>query len=325
MKKKLTMYFLFLQESDFGGGDNADAAGEDSDFASNQKSRKSSSRKSSSHNTSSSVQSQEPATGMPTIEEVCSTFGLTDVQINYSDADFQNLTTYKLFQQHVRPLLAKENPKVPMSKLMMLVAAKWRDFSEMNPHTQPDAEVSSANMDEESKTSRSSRGAAVQEAEDDEEDEEDSEFFKRKSRGSRAKKGKKASKVPTLKIKLGKRKRGSSVSILLIVKKQKLNQNIFYFSLLIFFSYNFIYRTRKWKEQVPARIEIQTWSSSKCWQMQKNHQLKEAPKVPKRQAPSNRQSLQYAERQKQKLATKPRRKRRRRQRRNFQMERKVSR
>ena len=49
---------------------------------------------------------------MPTIEEVCSTFGLTDVAIEYTDADFQNLTTYKLFQQHVRPLLAKENPKV---------------------------------------------------------------------------------------------------------------------------------------------------------------------------------------------------------------------
>lgn len=49
---------------------------------------------------------------MPTIEEVCSTFGLTDVGIEYTDADFQNLTTYKLFQQHVRPLLAKENPKV---------------------------------------------------------------------------------------------------------------------------------------------------------------------------------------------------------------------
>ena len=212
MKINNNNVILFSQESDFGGGENADAAGEDSDFASNQKSRKSSSRKSSSHNASTSAQSQEPSTGMPTIEEVCNTFGLTDVQIDYSDADFQNLTTYKLFQQHVRPLLAKENPKVPISKLMMLVAAKWRDFSEMNPHTQPEAEVSSGNMEEESRTSRSSRGAAAQEPDDDEEDEEDSEFYKRKSRGSRAKKGKKASKVPTLKIKLGKRKRGSSVS-----------------------------------------------------------------------------------------------------------------
>lgn len=49
---------------------------------------------------------------MPTIEEVCSTFGLNDVEIDYSDQDMQNLTSYKLFQQHVRPFLTKENPKV---------------------------------------------------------------------------------------------------------------------------------------------------------------------------------------------------------------------
>lgn len=196
-------------ESDFGGGgEPGDVGGDDSDYAGNRKSRKSSSRKSSSHTTP-APPSQEPTTGMPTIEEVCNTFGLTDVQIEYTDADFQNLTTYKLFQQHVRPLLAKENPKVPMSKLMMLVAAKWRDFSELNPHTQPDADVSSANVDEDNRNSRSSRGGTVQEGEDEEDDDEDSDR-KRKSRGSRAKKGKKASKVPTLKIKLGKRKRGSS-------------------------------------------------------------------------------------------------------------------
>ena len=51
--------------------------------------------------------------GVPSVEEVCNLFGLTDVQIEYSDEDYQNLTTYKLFQQHVRPLLAKDNPKVP--------------------------------------------------------------------------------------------------------------------------------------------------------------------------------------------------------------------
>lgn len=50
--------------------------------------------------------------GMPSVEEVCQTFGLQDVSIDYTDADYQNLTTYKLFQQHVRPILAKENPKV---------------------------------------------------------------------------------------------------------------------------------------------------------------------------------------------------------------------
>ncbi|XP_043270703.1 chromodomain-helicase-DNA-binding protein Mi-2 homolog isoform X3 [Venturia canescens] len=203
-------------ESDFGagnaagGGEQGEGAGEDSDYAASRKSRKSSSRKSLSHGAP-PAQTQEPTTGMPTIEEVCSTFGLTDVHIDYTDADFQNLTTYKLFQQHVRPLLAKENPKVPMSKLMMLVAAKWRDFSELNPHTQPDADVSTASVDEDNRSSRANRGAAAaaQEIEDEDEEDEDSDR-RRKSRGSRAKKGKKASKVPTLKIKLSKRKRGSS-------------------------------------------------------------------------------------------------------------------
>ncbi|XP_034949736.1 chromodomain-helicase-DNA-binding protein Mi-2 homolog isoform X2 [Chelonus insularis] len=193
-------------ESDYGGGEVAgDGAGEDSDYAGNRKSRKSSSKKSSSHNISATP---DTATAMPTIEEVCSAFGLHDVQIDYTDADFQNFTTYKLFQQHVRPLIAQRNIRQPMSKIMMLVAAKWRDFSELNPHTRPDTDVSTQNVDDESKSVRANRGAAVQEAEDGEEDDEDSDR-KRKSRGSRAKKGKKT-KVPTLKIKLGKRKRGSS-------------------------------------------------------------------------------------------------------------------
>lgn len=76
---------------------------------------------------------------MPTVEEICSSFDLTDVDIEYSDEDFQNLTTYKLFQQHVRPILQKGNPKVPMSKLMMLVASKWRDFVESNPNQADEA------------------------------------------------------------------------------------------------------------------------------------------------------------------------------------------
>lgn len=58
---------------------------------------------------------------MPSVEEVCQTFGLQDVSIDYTDADYQNLTTYKLFQQHVRPILAKENPKVPFILFLNMV------------------------------------------------------------------------------------------------------------------------------------------------------------------------------------------------------------
>ena len=50
--------------------------------------------------------------GMPSVDEVCSTFGLADVKIDYNDSEYQNLNNYKLFQQHVRPILQKENPKV---------------------------------------------------------------------------------------------------------------------------------------------------------------------------------------------------------------------
>lgn len=104
---------------------------------------------------------------MPTIEEVCSTFGLTDVDLDYSESDFQNLTSYKLFQQHVRPLLAKENPKVPMSKLMMLVAAKWREFSNINPNLQTENTEPSApstSTSEEGSYSKPSRSRASKEA-----------------------------------------------------------------------------------------------------------------------------------------------------------------
>ncbi|VVC89741.1 unnamed protein product [Leptidea sinapis] len=101
----------------------------DSDYAlsavsSSKKSRKVRGAK---HNTSTSVAS-DSGSGMPTVEEVCTSFGLADVDIQYSDADLENLTSYKLFQQHVRPFI------VPVSKVMMLVAAKWRLFCETNPH-----------------------------------------------------------------------------------------------------------------------------------------------------------------------------------------------
>lgn len=33
----------------------------------------------------------------------------------------------------VRPLIAKKNPKIPMSKMMTVLGAKWREFSANNP------------------------------------------------------------------------------------------------------------------------------------------------------------------------------------------------
>ena len=64
----------------------------------------------------------------PSVKEVCENFGLNDVDLDYSDADYQNLKTYKMFQQTCRSRIQSANPKVPQPKLTMLLAAKWRDL-----------------------------------------------------------------------------------------------------------------------------------------------------------------------------------------------------
>lgn len=107
-----------------------------------------------------------------------------------------------------------------MSKLMMLVAAKWREFSNINPNLQSENAESVAAA--ESDYPKPGRPRVVKEKpeseafdEDDEDDEDDDSKNKKKRSGRGKKSSKKASKVPTLKIKLGKRKRGSSVSLCL--------------------------------------------------------------------------------------------------------------
>ncbi|XP_073970313.1 chromodomain-helicase-DNA-binding protein Mi-2 homolog isoform X6 [Rhodnius prolixus] len=160
---------------------------------------------------------QDSSGGVPSVDEVCSLFGLTDVQIEYSEDDYQNLTTYKLFQQHVRPLLAKDNPKVPIGKMMMLVAAKWRDFCNSNPNAEPpeeqqeEQEYSSSS----SKPSRSARQSKSSQNDDIDDDDDAEDRTRRKRSGRKKSSTRKSSqqaaqtKVPTLKIKIGKRKHNS--------------------------------------------------------------------------------------------------------------------
>ena len=47
---------------------------------------------------------------IPSVEEVCKNFGLTDV--DYSDDEYQKLTTYKMFQQAYKSRIESANPKV---------------------------------------------------------------------------------------------------------------------------------------------------------------------------------------------------------------------
>lgn len=167
---------------------------------------------------------------MPSVEEVCKTFDLIDVPFEYSDADYQNFITYKMFQQHVRPVLQKENPRVPMSKLMMLVAAKWREFSDLNPHLQQDTDEADIKEEEdvaepkspeiaskETKFRSSKKTVRIAEEYDDEYDDDEESKTKSKKRGRNSGGGSgtrstkiRKQKVPTLRIKFGKRRNASS-------------------------------------------------------------------------------------------------------------------
>ena len=66
---------------------------------------------------------------MPTAQEVCEQQGLTDVDLEYTELDYQKLTNFHLFQQTIRPRIQAENVGAKSWKLVMLVAAKWREFA----------------------------------------------------------------------------------------------------------------------------------------------------------------------------------------------------
>ena len=53
---------------------------------------------------------------------------MNDVDLEYTEVDYQNLTTFKLFQQAFRPRIQAKNAGVSSSKLTRLVEAKWREF-----------------------------------------------------------------------------------------------------------------------------------------------------------------------------------------------------
>lgn len=167
------------------------------------------------------VEEEPPSNETPSVEEVCEQLDLKDVSIEYDESHYQSLVTYKMFTQFVRPIIQKENPKTPSSKLMMLIAAKWRDFCEENPNLRDEEAEEEAEKSEEEeapeeqeaeyqpKPSRSRASRNVEKQEEAEEEEYEEEKPKKRSNTRASKKGKKQ-KVPTLKIRFGKKKEASS-------------------------------------------------------------------------------------------------------------------
>nr|XP_061808362.1 chromodomain-helicase-DNA-binding protein 4-like [Nerophis lumbriciformis] len=60
-------------------------------------------------------------------------WGMEDIDHIFTEEDYRSLTNYKAFSQFVRPLIAGKNPKIAVSKMMMVLGAKWREFSTNNP------------------------------------------------------------------------------------------------------------------------------------------------------------------------------------------------
>ncbi|XP_056154916.1 chromodomain-helicase-DNA-binding protein 4a isoform X1 [Lampris incognitus] len=73
--------------------------------------------------------SSEPKTSSQLLDD----WGMEDIDHIFTEEDYRSLTNYKAFSQFVRPLIAAKNPKIAVSKMMMVLGAKWREFSTNNP------------------------------------------------------------------------------------------------------------------------------------------------------------------------------------------------
>uniref|UniRef100_A0A4W6CQT9 Chromodomain helicase DNA binding protein 3 n=1 Tax=Lates calcarifer TaxID=8187 RepID=A0A4W6CQT9_LATCA len=88
--------------------------------------------------------SQEETTKQKTSAQLAKEWGLEDVDHTFTEEDYRELTNYKAFSQFMRPMIAKKNPKIPMSKMMTILGAKWREFSSNNPFKGNAAAVAAA-------------------------------------------------------------------------------------------------------------------------------------------------------------------------------------
>ncbi|XP_063757065.1 chromodomain-helicase-DNA-binding protein 3 isoform X2 [Eleginops maclovinus] len=100
-------------------------------------------RDSSQEETTKLVSAQQPIE-QKTSAQLAKEWGLEDVDHTFTEEDYRELTNYKAFSQFMRPMIAKKNPKIPMSKMMTILGAKWREFSSNNPFKGNAAAVAAA-------------------------------------------------------------------------------------------------------------------------------------------------------------------------------------
>jgi chromodomain-helicase-DNA-binding protein 4 len=148
--------------------------------------------------------------------------------MKYSDNDFVNLSTFKLFSQNIRPIINSYYPKLATQKTMTLMAAYWREFLEIkSSQTFSNNTLTESNNDQEMETdelrsmttsNRSRRRRPVVQDEidpDDTIDQQDDDDHSPIINSSSRKSTNTNKKIPSLKIKLQKDQAAA-----LVVKEQ---------------------------------------------------------------------------------------------------------
>ncbi|CAF4447440.1 unnamed protein product, partial [Rotaria magnacalcarata] len=162
-------------------------------------------------------------------KDVCDECGIDYIPMKYSDNDYVNLSTFKLFSQNVRPIINSRYPKLATQKIMTLMAAYWREFLELKgaQNSSNNSLTESHNdhdgndrMDtDEPRPSRSSRRrrTAVQDDIDqedtpiDQQQQDDDDISTASPRSSSSRSNNK--KIPSLKIKLQKDQAAAAAAI----------------------------------------------------------------------------------------------------------------
>lgn len=156
-------------------------------------------------------------------EKIAEELGVSNIEIEYSDDDFTSLNNYKLFKEHIQPLIQEANPKVPIERMVSLIGAKWKEFAKLvtERHKKGDSSTLSTppsakkpddtaakikkEVQEEAKDSSYAQDqdeGEVSEEEEEERDEEEDDEVEEKPR----KKGRKKTVAP-IKIKIEKKKK----------------------------------------------------------------------------------------------------------------------
>lgn len=156
-------------------------------------------------------------------EKIAEELGVSNIEIEYSDDDFTSLNNYKLFKEHIQPLIQEANPKVPIERMVSLIGAKWKEFAKLvtERHKKGDSSTLSTppsakkpddtaakikkEVQEEAKDSSYAQdqdeGEASEEEEEERDEEEDDEVEEKPR-----KKGRKKTVAP-IKIKIEKKKK----------------------------------------------------------------------------------------------------------------------